>query len=905
MLGHFESLTVENGLVRIAVMPQLGGRVVEYTSKASGHNQLDARLEALGPYRPGDDVPRGVLYKVSGHEDMITVEGKWHWPGDFQQEPYALEILRQSPEEVIFRLTAAKGIVRIERTHTLKRGATTLFTDLEVTNTSDVDVEMMLRHKVATRVGGTARLGDTITYPSQQGVVRKTFFPSGHWMDFLLAAGWIGASDPLTRETMLLTGDFEQLGNGGVWFDKQGYYNLEFFGRKQMVPAGSTVSLASQWHLFTDMPAITFAADGLVGCFEGEKGEGNRFTLKTGLVALAPIGRVSIEGFFYNGPNRIDGFHQQMATHPLGLATAMVSKELFSPVNEVRGRITVAGQPALDLAVPLLDSHPPPPVRLVPLAKNRFRYTLQETANHQLWVESTAGHVVPDEVFVDDGPSRNRIEIDLLPNEYECVQLVIRAKQRDIRGVEAIFEDLKESNSGGLLPASSWKFYRGETIRQESGVPLYDPLIPEASVTARKGKNALLFIELHCDAMQLAGTYVGRIKLRDKRKTFSPIEVQVTVRPFQMPQARSIDTAFWVWKTWNVKGANTTATWPQLARYRLSPGWLKNQFHASSDTQFLDDAGQATEGKVDVGTAEAKARYAEGLHDHGINRFSPGYNIWGYADTRDWKHRLVRNTRAQAGWLEGIGVLDECYYQIVDEPLASRFGQLKQVIKLYRQANPDYRIMCTVAINPDLYGYIDMWHVPWGGLDPPQARQRQALGESVWMYNAPPDITGIGKLPRLIGWFCWKYKVDGYMHFAIDYPDSPTVHNPWQSTGSHWTILFYPVERTYDSNKHVWENFGQWDWSIPSIRLMQIRDGFEDYELMRMLDKWIRLARRHNRHEQDTALLAEAEKLLDIEKAFVGNFITFTDRPEDMMEARHRVMNMVDRVRQAVTGEPF
>lgn len=326
MLGHFESLTVENGLVRITVMPQLGGRVVEYTSKASGHNQLDARLEALAPYRPGDDVPRGVLYKVSGHEDMITVEGKWHWPGDFQQEPYALEILRQSPEMVIFRLTAAKGIVRIERTHTLKRGATTLFTDLKVTNTSDVDVEMMLRHKVATRVGGTARLGDTITYPSQQGVVRKTFFPSGHWMDFLLAAGWIGASDPLTRETMMLTGDFEQLGNGGVWFDKQDFYNLEFFGRKQVVPAGGTASLASQWHLFTDMPAITFAADGVVGCFEGEKGEGNRFTLKTGLVALAPIGRVSIEGFFYNGPNRIDGFQQQMATHPLGLATAMVSQ---------------------------------------------------------------------------------------------------------------------------------------------------------------------------------------------------------------------------------------------------------------------------------------------------------------------------------------------------------------------------------------------------------------------------------------------------------------------------------------------------------------------------------------------------------------------------------------------------
>ncbi len=904
-VGHFDAVTIENRLVRIKVLPQVGGRIVEYALKSSGHNQLCAEIDGLAPFRPGDEIPRGVLYEIAGYEDIITADGRWNWPGDFMQVPYALDVVTETPDEVTIRLAAAKGKVRIERTHALRRGTTTLTTVLKVTNTSDESIEMMLRHKCGARVGGAARRNDTIVYPSRQGVTRRKFFPDNIWTDFLLADGWIAASDPVKRETLVLTSRLDGLSNGGMWFDRKHFYNLEFFAKKHRVPAGGSATLTTQWHVIPDMPTVSFAAGRHLGCFEGEAGQDRKFTLTTTLLALGGHGPVRIDGLLYNGPNRIDGFSQTIETAPFAAASTSLTKPLYSPVNEVRARLTMQGAPEIDVVAPLVDPRPPAPVVLEPLTNERFRYTLQADDDCHLWIESTAGHILPEETFEDARPPRNEIGITLLPNEFECFQLAIRPKRGDIDRIEAVFEDLVEIESGATLPAASFGFYRGETVTLEKEGPRYDPLVAGVAVDARKGRNAMLFVELHCDAMQLPGVYEGHLRLRAPGREFQPIRLRVTVRPFQMPHTRSIDTAFWVWKTWNVKGANTTETWPQLARYRLSPGWLRGRFQTAKPIEMIGDDGKARPGTVEVGNAETKDWFVQALHENRINRLSPGWNIWGYADTRQWKHALSRRTRAKAGWLDQIGVLDRCYYQIVDEPLASRFGQLRQVIRLYRQANPDYTIMCTVAINPDLYGYIDMWHVPWGALDPETAQARQALGEKVWLYNAAPDLTGVGRLPRLIGWFCWRYRVDGYLHFAIDYPDSPTVHNPWQSTGSHWTIFFYPTEKTYDEKLPVWENAGKWKWTVPSIRLMQIRDGFEDYEYMNLLRKWIALAKRHNRSEQDVALIDKAEALLGIERAFVGDFISYTDRPEDMMAARRMVGDMIEKIRRSVTGEEY
>ena len=192
--------------------------------------------------------------------------------------------------------------------------------------------------------------------------------------------------------------------------------------------------------------------------------------------------------------------------------------------------------------------------------------------------------------------------------------------------------------------------------------------------------------------------------------------------------------------------------------------------------------------------------------------------------------------------------------------------------------------------------------VPFGKLYPAFEHAHVLI---IFKPVANRHITGVGQLPRLIGWFCWKYKLAGYMHYAVDYTDSETTHSPWDNTGSRWATFFYPTDKTWDPDLGYWQNSAKWDWAIPSIRLMQIRDGFEDYEYMRMLHRWIQLAKRHGRHERNDALIKQAESMLAVEDHFVGDFITYTHRAEEMIEARRRVGDMIESLRRDVTGQQY
>ena len=66
-----------------------------------------------------------------------------------------------------------------------------------------------------------------------------------------------------------------------------------------------------------------------------------------------------------------------------------------------------------------------------------------------------------------------------------------------------------------------------------------------------------------------------------------------------MPHARNIDTAFWIWKTWNSPGHKNTGMWDDLARYRLSPGWHRLSSLATKEAEFIDANGQATPAAVE------------------------------------------------------------------------------------------------------------------------------------------------------------------------------------------------------------------------------------------------------------------------------------------------------------------
>jgi len=539
------------------------------------------------------------------------------------------------------------------------------------------------------------------------------------------------------------------------------------------------------------------------------------------------------------------------------------------------------------------------------IAQKPYRHNLQNNEDYQLWTDSGSAIISPDKIF-QGGPASNLVEIDVAANEYEIVQLAIRPKKKNIKSITVQVSDFKDSKSGAVLPAKAFNWYRADKIKQQRGALYetryyFDPLIEKAALNAQAGQNSVFVIEVKPDYMQLEGIYHGRIELLSKDEVFRPINVRIRLRPFMIPFARNLDTQFCIWNRQR-PGYDETWQWKVLADYRVSPGFMRlSPFAGSQVIEILDAKGTAIPGRGLIYGQGAKQRMVMALHELNQNKLCTDFQVEiGFEDTWQWKQSRLRNARSFAGWLDKNGFLSHCYQYLIDEPHGDKLKILREIVNVYRLANPEYTTLCTTSPKPELYGYVDLWVVPWGSLDAEIAKKRQQLGEQIWVYNS--SLMSIGQMPRLIGWVCFKYNLDGYLHYAIDYTDSETKANPWNSTGAHLATLFYPRQKTWDDKLDYFANSRKWDWKIPSIRMMQVRDGFEDFEYMVLLKKWVQLMKRRSPHERDERLLTEAEKMLRIGDDFIYDFVTLTDRPEDMLVGRKKVADMIEKIRTVLTG---
>jgi hypothetical protein len=110
----------------------------------------------------------------------------------------------------------------------------------------------------------------------------------------------------------------------------------------------------------------------------------------------------------------------------------------------------------------------------------------------------------------------------------------------------------------------------------------------------------------------------------------------------------------------------------------------------------------------------------------------------------------------------------------------------------------------TTAGQRRLLGKIGIWVPNLHQYDPVFASTRRQAGEEVWVYacignvfRSYPDnfrIDWYGTAHRALGWWLFKYKVQGYLYWAADL----WRRNPWETTETFdWTngdgVLFYPA----------------------------------------------------------------------------------------------------------------
>jgi len=139
-----KTAAVDDGRLRLVVLPEIGGRIVELRSKQTGANHLLLDPAALKLYRQMG-IGEGFLIMAGGLFDVVVDNGRRGYPGSFQCAPYDVRVGKDA-----ITVTCRRGAVEVTRRMTLGEGAT-----IEVTyrNVSKAAIETGVGLRAEFRIG--------------------------------------------------------------------------------------------------------------------------------------------------------------------------------------------------------------------------------------------------------------------------------------------------------------------------------------------------------------------------------------------------------------------------------------------------------------------------------------------------------------------------------------------------------------------------------------------------------------------------------------------------------------------------------------------------------------------------------------------------------------------------------
>ncbi len=195
--------------------------------------------------------------------------------------------------------------------------------------------------------------------------------------------------------------------------------------------------------------------------------------------------------------------------------------------------------------------------------------------------------------------------------------------------------------------------------------------------------------------------------------------------------------------------------------------------------------------------------------------------------------------------LKEKGWLDIYYQHVLDEVDDREMATYQKYASLVQTAMPGVRTMDAVHArrNLDLFEKsCDVWVPVLGSFDDlvPRLHRHVQDGGQAWFYTC---LFPTGKYAnrfidfslvktRLLQWFNFCYDLPGFLHWGGNYWSPEPMNDTQPAIGSGWASSLLPSGDafiTYPDPQHK---------SIcSSIRLEAMREGIEDYELLRELEK--------------------------------------------------------------------
>ena len=495
-----------------------------------------------------------------------------------------------------------------------------------------------------------------------------------------------------------------------------------------------------------------------------------------------------------------------------------------------------------------------------------------------------------------------RHRLCMAANELEGFQVVVYPMLADLGNARFTATDLT-THDGKAIPAAdveyfiedwytlraNWKtrdvFFRGKLY------DTVDPLVPAKPITLRRHVHTPFYFRVRTRPDTPPGLYRGTITLLADDAKPIPLALEVKVWPYAIPQR------------WNFH------TMGQFVRGNV------RRFHGSD----LDD------------------RLARAYHDFLLDhRFAPTEQYIPILSPRaDLEHCLARgmNTIYLSGNFRGtdgemaaleaarqtvakLGALDFALVYVGDE--TNKWDEMHRRADLVHARLPGVQVMIGGSFpREELLGYIDVYDPQIGGkskvysLHEQNAHligQAQRRGEEFYWYVAAgpaypyPNVQVEYPLiaSRVLFWMTWKYGVTGFEYYC---------YNIWERNYAKEAAKRYPNARWQaDGWSRGWPTNGDgmlfYPGPISSLRFEAIRDGIEDWESHLVLRDCVEALARRKNASKHRALLAKAEKLLEIDGEVVADFKSYTTDPDVLLARREALGDLIARLVPLVADTP-
>jgi len=484
--------------------------------------------------------------------------------------------------------------------------------------------------------------------------------------------------------------------------------------------------------------------------------------------------------------------------------------------------------------------------------------------------------------------------IEAARGEVENGQIAFRATS-DVAKLAASATALK-SASGKELPAprvrsvgyvpikKNTEPHLAETGEQvlvaKAPVDLPDPLLEDSAIPAKAGQTGAVWLTVSVPDDAAPGTYEGQVVLAaDGAEQNVPVTVKVYAArvPRQMSLkvvnwyypvvlTHTYQAPWWTEKHWKLIEADAQS----MAAHRQSVGHviLNETIRAVQDekgavTFEFANFDRMVETFRKAGLPWVMGSAFAGRHEWASKDFYAiplklykGEGVFGqYPEPEDAKSKEEAKKRvfvmtdafekylaaflpAFQKHLEAKGWLDGYMQHLADEPVGSNAAAYVRLGQLVRKYAPKLRRAEAMRAT-NIVGALDIWAPLLDQLGHQMKffKERQAAGDEIWFYTCErPRGKYMNRLidypllkTRLLHWANFATGTTGYLHWGFN----PSWGNPYQNAGdppgdAH---LVYPGVARLRGAPPSEDKLH----SLDSIRYEAMRDGIEDYELLRLL----------------------------------------------------------------------